>query len=258
MAERVETRSVVEQFGPVASQYAALAYHAAGPDLGPMLRAGDVKGDERVLDIGSGPGHAALLFAPHVDQVVALDPTQAMLDQGRALARQRGLDNLQFECASAEKIPFPDAYFDRVTSRQSAHHYRDVRAAMREVSRVLKPEGRFVLIDTVAPRETELDAFLNYIELLRDSTHIRDYSVENWEAMFAEVGLEASPLEDWRVPIDFDDWVKRSRTPDAEVAALERALRDPSQIVRERFEVKPDGSWSVPVTLLVGTRRGVS
>ena len=83
-------RSVQQQFGPVAEAYATFNYHAAGPDLAPMLKAGELAGHERVLDIGSGAGHTALLFATEAREVVASDPTAAMLDQrlvgfGRAL-----------------------------------------------------------------------------------------------------------------------------------------------------------------------------
>ncbi|MBW2293042.1 MAG: methyltransferase domain-containing protein [Deltaproteobacteria bacterium] len=90
-----EKRSVEEQFGPVAEDYARFSYHAAGPDLAPMLAAGELSGSERVLDIGSGPGHTALLFATRAHEVVASDPTAEMLDQGRRLAAERGLDNTE-------------------------------------------------------------------------------------------------------------------------------------------------------------------
>jgi len=246
-------RSPQEQFGPVAAEYAAFSYHAAGPDLQPMLQAAEMAGHERVLDIGCGPGHTALLFATRAKEVVALDPTPAMLDQARALARERGLDNLSFECASAEAIPFPDHSFDRVTSRQSAHHYPDLRAALREVARVLRPEGRFVLIDSVAPEEPEVDDFLNCIELLRDPTHVRDYRVSEWREMFAEVGLTLRDLQHWDIPLDFDDWVRRSRTPEPKVAELRRCLGAASREVKSGLHLK-GCDWSVPVGLVVGQR----
>ncbi|MBW2726726.1 MAG: methyltransferase domain-containing protein, partial [Deltaproteobacteria bacterium] len=239
-----EKRSVEEQFGPVAEDYARFSYHAAGPDLAPMLAAGELSGSERVLDIGSGPGHTALLFATRAHEVVASDPTAEMLDQGRRLAAERGLDNISFELTSAEKLPFPDGSFDRVTSRQSAHHYADVRAAVREVARVLSPTGRFVLIDTFSPDDDEFDAFLNRIELLRDPSHVRDYRVSEWSEMFAEVGFRLTDLEAWDIPLDFEDWVRRSRTPDAEVTALETCFTQASERVRERFGVHGRGSWS--------------
>jgi SAM-dependent methyltransferase len=249
-----DKRSVEEQFGPVAAEYAAFNYHAAGPDLGPMLAAGELTGDERVLDIGSGPGHTALLFATRARAVVASDPTPQMLDQGRRLAAERGLDNLSFELTSAENMPFADGSFDRVTSRQSAHHYADVPAALREVARVLSPTGRFVLIDTFSPEDDEFDAFLNRIELLRDPSHVRDYRVSEWSRMFAEVGFQLTDLEAWDIPLDFEDWVKRSRTSDAEVAALKTCFSGASERVRDRFGIHGPGNWSVPIGLVVGRR----
>jgi SAM-dependent methyltransferase len=247
-------RTAEEQFGPAAAAYAAFNYHAAGPDLVPMLEAAGLSGNERVLDIGSGPGHTALLFATRAREVVAADPTKAMLDQGRRLAAERGLANLHFEQTRAEVMPFPDASFDRVTSRQSAHHYGDVCAALGEVARVLKPEGRFLLIDTFSPEDDEQDSFLNRIELLRDSSHVRDYRVSEWRAMFKEVGFELDDLEAWDIPLDFKDWVERSRTPEAEVESLRQTFTAASPRVLERFGVHGDCNWSVPIGLVVGRR----
>lgn len=251
-------RSVEQQFGPVAEAYAAFNYHAAGPDLAPMLAAGEMTGNESVLDIGSGPGHTALLFATKAREVIASDPTQAMLDQGKRLAHERGLDNVSFECTPAEKMPFADDAFDRVTSRQSAHHYADVPAALREVARVLAPSGRFVLNDTFSPEDDEFDEFLNHIELLRDSSHVRDYRVSDWREMFAEVGFELREVEAWDIPLDFEAWVRRSRTPDEEVAALRESFATASPRVRERFSIDDAGNWSVPVVLVVGSRTGAT
>lgn len=246
-------KPATEQFAPVAADYARFGYHAAGPDLAAMLAAGSMTGAERVLDIGSGPGHTALLFAPHAREVVATDPTEAMLDQGRRLAMERGLENLRFECTGAESLPFEDDAFDRVTSRQSAHHYTDVPAALREVARVLRPGGRFLLVDTISPEDEACDVFLNEIELLRDPSHVRDYRVSEWAEMFGAVGFACEHLEDWDIPLEFRAWVQRSRTPEAEVERLETLLGGASERVRERFAVSDACDWSVPVALLVGT-----
>jgi SAM-dependent methyltransferase len=244
-------RSAVEQFGPSAAEYATGSYHSAGPDLQPMLAASEIRGHERVLDIGCGPGHTAMLFATRAKEVVALDPTQAMLDQATELAKQRGLSNMGVELASAEAIPFPDDAFDLVTSRQSAHHYPDVRAALREVARVLRPGGRFVLVDTFAPEEQDADEFLNQIELLRDSSHIRDYRVSEWREMFAEVGLGLRDLQHWDIPLDFDEWVQRSRTPEPEVSELRHCFANATPDVSRRLHVE-GFDWAVPVGLVLG------
>jgi ubiquinone/menaquinone biosynthesis C-methylase UbiE len=246
----------VAQFAPIAADYASFSYHAAGPDLKPMLAAGRIAGNERVLDIGSGPGHTALLYAPHVAHVTALDPTQTMLDEGRRMAAERGIENVDFRCSAAEVLPFADGSFDRVTSRQSAHHYVDLSAAMREVERVLAEGASFVLVDTMAPEDDELDAFLNEIELQRDPTHIRDYRVSEWRQRFAEVGLELEFMQAWAIPLEYQSWVERSRTDEAGLEGLERAFSGASSRVREAFEINDAQDWSVPVVLVRGSRRG--
>ena len=248
------SRTVTEQFGPAAADYATFSYHAAGPDLAPMLAAGEMDGSERVLDLGCGPGHAALLFAPGAREVVALDPTPEMLDQARRLAAERGVTNVSFELGTAEQIRFSDGGFDRVISRQSAHHWKDLRAVLAEIDRVLSAAGLFVLIDTVAPEDAVQDRFLNSIELLRDPTHVRDYAVSEWQAMASETDLRLEPLQSWSVLLDFDDWVRRSRTPDRQVELLRELFRVAPPEVRDRFGLRPDCGWEVPVTLLVGRR----
>ncbi len=248
-------RTVQEQFGPVATEYAAFDYHASGPDLAVMLEAARMSGRERVLDVGSGPGHTALLFATQADRVVASDPTRAMLAEGQRLASERGVGNIEFEQAMAEDLPFPNGHFDRVTSRQSAHHYVDVGAAMQEIARVLAADGRFLLIDSISPENDEFDAFLNRIERLRDPTHVRDHRVSEWRGFFADVGFELEEHASWDIPLGFDAWVARARTPEDSIVSLQTCLAEASRRVRERFGVDDDGNWSVPISLMIGTPR---
>ncbi|HEB88047.1 MAG TPA: methyltransferase domain-containing protein [Deltaproteobacteria bacterium] len=249
------SRTIEEQFGPVAAEYAAFDYHASGPDLAVLLEAARMSGRERVLDVGSGPGNTALLLAPQASRVVALDPTGPMLAEGRRRAIERGLDNVGFERGMAEDLPFPEDHFDRVTSRQSAHHYADVQAAMREIARVLTADGRFLLIDSVSPEDDEFDAFLDRIERLRDPTHVRNHRVSEWRAFFDDVGFDFEERAMWTLRLDFDAWVARSRTSLDAVASLRACFREASARARERFDVDRHGNWSLPISLMVGTPR---
>ena len=119
---------------------------------------------------------------------------------------------------------------------------------------MLRPDGRFVLIDTFSPEEPRFDEFLNRIELLRDSSHVRDYRVSEWDDMFAEVGMSLSDLQHWDLPLKFENWVARSRTPDEEVAQLRHCLKAAAPDVCSRFHIE-DCDWSVPIGLVVGTFR---
>lgn len=104
----------------------------------------------RVLDIGCGTGELAAMLAhsPWPVQAVGLDYAPAMC---RAAERKlHGLDaasRAAFAAADSEFLPFADASFDVVTCSNSFHHYPHQAAVVRGVRRVLRPGGRFVLID---------------------------------------------------------------------------------------------------------------
>ena len=179
-----QNRAIQRQFGAAAAAYAVSAVHCGGPDLDAMLAAARPRSSQRVLDLGCGTGHTALAFAGHVEQVVAVDLTEAMLEQGRRLAAERGVANICFERGDVTRLPFDDDSFDCVTSRLSAHHYARPEAAVAEAARVLRPGGLLLLSDSVAPEDPAQDTFMNAFELLRDGSHVRNHRVSEWRAMY--------------------------------------------------------------------------
>ncbi|CAO4179775.1 class I SAM-dependent methyltransferase [Methylorubrum populi] len=247
---------IAGQFGGRAADYVASAVHAAGEDLQALAGIGAVP-HAAVLDLGCGGGHVTYAVAPHVRSVTALDLSQAMLDAVAAEARRRGLDNVQTRQASVEALPFPDASFERVLSRYSAHHWGDVPAALREARRVLSPEGRFGLVDVVHPGPPLLDTHLQAWELLRDPSHVRDYGEAEWRAMLAEAGFVPGTPRHWRVRMEFSSWIARMGTPEASVTAIRALQQGASEPVRRHFALEEDGSFTLDVMLIEAEPDGV-
>jgi ubiquinone/menaquinone biosynthesis C-methylase UbiE len=254
MAKADVKQSVQRQFGAVAANYATSAVHRGGPDLEAMLAAAAARGGERVLDAGCGAGHTALAFAPHVAEVVGVDLTEAMLEQGRRLAAERGLANVSFREGDVEQLPFPDATFDIVTSRYSAHHYPHPAVALREFVRALRPGGVLLLVDVVAPDDPAGDTFLNAIELLRDPSHVRDHSVAQWRAMLGSAGFAGELLGAWALRLEFDPWVARMNTPPLAVSQLRALLEGAPREVRAAMAIADGYDFSVTVALLRGVK----
>jgi SAM-dependent methyltransferase len=238
-------------FGAAAADYATNSYHANGPDLRALVEAARLTGGERVLDAGTGAGHTALAVAPRAASVVGIDVTAEMLEAARDLARRRAITNVSFQEADASCLPFPDASFDLVTNRQSAHHYADLEAAVRETRRVLRPGGTFVLVDSVCPGDAALDTFLNTVELLRDSSHVRDRRLEEWLILLSGAGFDAEVLDRYPIPLDGADWVRRMRTPPSKVAVIRELFRDAPKAARRVFDIR-DEPWgfSIPGALI--------
>lgn len=247
----VETKSheslVGSQFGSQAAAYLASTVHAQGDDLRALAAIAASRPDARVLDLGCGGGHVSFNAAPHAREVVAYDLSADMLAVVAAAAAERGLANIVTRQGLAEQLPFADASFDCVLSRYSAHHWRDVDAALREVARVLKPGGVAGFVDVVSSSVPLFDTWLQALELLRDPSHVRDYGRGEWEAAFARAGLVVEAADAHRIRLEFAPWVERIRTPAVQVDAIRALQATMSEGVRRHFEVDADGSFSLSV-----------
>jgi ubiquinone/menaquinone biosynthesis C-methylase UbiE len=249
--------AIQQQFGKTAEAYVRSATHANQPDLREMVQRAALRGDERVLDIATGGGHTALAFAPHVAEVVATDLTPAMLDAAQRFITGKGVANVRFEHADAEALPFEDRSFDVVTCRVAPHHFGDVALFVREVARVLRPGGRFVLVDNVAPAEPEHDQWVNAVEQLRDPTHVRAYTEAEWRHLCADAGFDVVYTSTWRKTIPFADWVERAQVSAATREELGRRFATASPAIMDAFEITLDGgevrSFTLQTMLLVAT-----
>ena len=238
------------QFGAQANAYLASAVHASGEDLAAIAALAAACRPAAALDLGCGAGHVSFALAAHAAQVTACDLSAEMLTVVAAAAAERGLANVATRQGVAEALPFADASFDFVASRFSAHHWRDLRAGLREAARVLRPGGIAVFADTVAPQDALLDTALQAIELLRDPSHVRDYARAEWETALAEAGLRVTRATARRLPLEFAAWVARMRTPAVQVAAIRALQAAVSEEVRRHYEIAADGSFVLDTLML--------
>jgi len=172
----------------------------------------------QVLDVGTGTGTLALAVARQLAEgrVVGIDLTPPMLERATQNARRAGLaDRIEFRCAPAEALPFPDASFDVVVSSIALHHTR-VRESLREIARVLRPGGCLAAADMArnAKWETSLGFLvlpalaLFYLATKRSLAMMRAemaayrqlFLRQEWEAMLQEVGLSGIEVQEYPHP----------------------------------------------------------
>jgi ubiquinone/menaquinone biosynthesis C-methylase UbiE len=250
MSTRSQETLVDGQFGPRAASYLTSAVHARGEDLEHLAQLIGHRPDAVALDLGCGGGHAAFRLAPMVRKVIAYDLSAAMVDATRAEGRKRGFANFEVHQGVAEKLPYQDASVDIVVSRYSTHHWHDASAGLREARRVLKPGGLAVFMDVFAPGVALLDTWLQSIELLRDSSHVRNYTLAEWHGMLESAGFGPAAVRRYRVQLQFRSWIERMNTPAPCVTAI-RALQTtaPDDVVRH-FEMQSDGTFTVDSMLM--------
>lgn len=239
------SETIQAQFDAQAQAYLQSAVHAAGPDLihaRELVTAHTSKGE--LLDAGCGAGHLSFALAPLVDRAIALDPSPNMLATVEEAAAQRGLGQLRTVQAKAESMPFDNARFDIVASRYSAHHWRDLPAALEEIRRVIKPGGRFLMIDIEGCEDALVDTHLQTMEILRDRSHVRDRSPSEWAHLLEQAGFTAIRHWSWPTRLEFASWVTRMRTSSDRVTMLRQLQREAPEEVRNALAIEEDGSFT--------------
>ena len=123
---------------------------------------GQLGPSERVVDVGAGAGLDSLIAAGMVGpagQVIGIDMTPAMLDKARRAAAEAGFDNVEFREGYGEDLPVAAGWADVVISNGVLNLMPDKAAALQEMARVLKPDGRLqiadILVEKAVPANTK-------------------------------------------------------------------------------------------------------
>jgi SAM-dependent methyltransferase len=169
-----------------AEHYRTSAAHREGADLDLIVEW--AAGARTALDVATGGGHVARRLREAGLEVVTCDPAPGM----RA-------DVIAF----AEDLPFADASFDLTVTRVAAHHFADVKAAVRELARVAS--DRVIVVDNL-----DLGPDVEEAERIRDPSHVRNYGEAEWRGFFANAGLVVEELRILEHPVELEPWLERT------------------------------------------------
>ncbi len=230
---------VREQFSRTAEGYVKSPGFARSEDLAEAARLLKPTGDDILLDVACGGGHTALYFAPMVRSVVASDLAMQMLKKAQEFfSEEGGVENVTFREADAEDLPFPAGAFTLLTCRIAPHHFPDVPRALHEFHRVLRRGGRMAIIDTLLSDDEEIAEFQQNYEKLRDSTHIRSYTRQEWEAMVDAAGFILHETKFLKKTHDFQEWAKRAGLNRTGIQELNKMFIESSSKIQDHFEVE--------------------
>jgi len=192
------------------------------------------------VDVATGAGHALRAACSFSGFGIALDLTAEMLQVARGHFQGAGLFNIKYIQSDAQMLPLAQSSISLLTCRIAPHHFPSIPGFLDEVSRVLEPDGRCVIIDSVAPEEAGSDRFINEIEQLRDPSHVRSHTLNKWLDFFEKAGLEAMSVELFERDHPFGEWAARTGLDEEGVRSLETKFLSAPSDIREKFNVQVD------------------
>jgi SAM-dependent methyltransferase len=215
---------VTDLWSDRARAYRESATHASGDDLDLVVAWCEPGPGVTVLDVATGGGHVARRLREAGAQVVTVDAAPGMEPDA---------------IAPADHLPFADSSFDAVACRIAAHHFPDALAALKEMARVAR--DRVVLCDNVFVSEISEEA-----DRLRDPSHVRNYGVAEWHNFFELAGLRVAEETFMVRETDFEDWLARTETPEADRVRVR-------ELTGDRIR---DGRLELPTVVLKGIKAG--
>jgi ubiquinone/menaquinone biosynthesis C-methylase UbiE len=218
---------VRESFTTQAVAFAANPWVSDEERINRLVAAARLTGNERVLDIATGPGYIAEAFAGAAREVIGIDLTEAMLSIATERTRQRGISNVLFRSADAQNVPFENGEFDVVVCRLALHHVTQPLQVVREMARVTRIGGTVLVEDIYASEHPDRAAYQDRWEILRDPSHVHTLPLSELLQIFREAGLETDSVtttED--LTPEIERWMATTKVSPERAAEIRRLLEN--------------------------------
>jgi ubiquinone/menaquinone biosynthesis C-methylase UbiE len=200
---------IQKQFTKTAEAFSTFAMRDTPEVLKEKVEFAKPQSTDAALDVACGPGAFALAIAPRVHFAWGVDLTPEMLRRARAYQAEKQISNAAFVRGDAEQLPFPAGRFDLVSCQCSFHHLPKPQLVLHEMIRMAKPEGRLLIVDSLAPESDSKNEIYNRIERLRDPSHTLTLRLTDFLRLFDEEGLEILRQSLRRRPRSFNNWMLR-------------------------------------------------
>ncbi len=186
----------------------------------------ELRADRTALDVAGGTGLMGRAVAGGLKDVIVLDLTPDMLEQGRVAAASEGANNVLFMLGDAKHLPFRDGSLKIVMTRFSLHHIPEPQEVIAEMKRVVTVEGQLAVTDIISSDLPPAAAEHNRLERLRDPSHVRALTGRELEHLLTDAGLTILRRDARDLESELDEWLALTQPPEGAVRQIRSALEN--------------------------------
>jgi ubiquinone/menaquinone biosynthesis C-methylase UbiE len=198
--------TIIDQFSKQAIPFAKLPGHLDSIQM--LIEMSHVNKTDSVLDVACGPGLVACEFANIADSVTGIDITEKMIEEAKKHQNEKQLKNISWDIGDINSLPYSDNKFSIVLTRYSFHHFLEPKKVLSEMHRVCKPNGTIMVVDVALPSE-KIDKY-NMMEKLRDPSHTKALTHDEFEKLFNNLNLENRRQATYTVEVELEQQLEAS------------------------------------------------
>lgn len=181
----------------------------------------DLKGGEAVVEIGAGTGNFLQLFSEVARRLVAVDLTPAMLCEAR-----RQWEGMEVVVADGARLPFGSRTIELVATAQVLHHVWEPLPILKEMRRVMREDGRMLIVDQVSTERYEEAVAMNKLEVLRDPSHASSRPPSALRTLLRVAGLVIVSERIVEVEQRMSTWMWPDEFPEDRIEKVRRFIKE--------------------------------
>ncbi len=180
-----------------------------------------LRGGETVLEVGSGTGAFLSLFEGAASRLIGVDLTMGMLREARVHNR-----DIDLVLGDGRRLPVRSRSIDLVTSAQTFHHIHEPVEILKEMRRVVRDDGRILVVDQIATERFEEAVTMNELELLRDPSHVACRPPSALRVIMGAAGLKMIDERMDSTEQRFSEWMSPDEFPVDRIEAVRRFIEE--------------------------------
>jgi ubiquinone/menaquinone biosynthesis C-methylase UbiE len=217
----------------------------------------NIQHHDKVLDVACGPGEFTIFIAKRVLKAQGIDISDKEIEIAKGLAHQFGLENVTFDCADVENLPYTDKSFSVVLCKSAFHHFTNPDLIFNEMIRCCQKEGRISIQDIVAYEDNYINDYFEAFDKLVDISHNKTLSKSEFDTLYSSYNIRKTGEFRLTVDLNVDEYIEHAKQSERNKIKIREHLvkgENDKRLTDYLFYKKGKLYFKRPVYLVIGRK----